>query len=274
MPPTDSPQNQARQMLALLWRNFPTQGQPAPTPHPKHGPKPGLNHDQLVKTAISLADAEGLSALTIRRVAQTLQVSPMSLYTYVNNKAELIELMIDAVYFEGYTLSPQDKVLSQKGKKKALNSTPKNWREQVQALAQSNLELFLRHPWLIESYSERPPLGPGVMFKYETELNALEGWGLSDVDLDASLSFVLNFVRAAARDIVQAQAAQQQNSNAEWWQAHEVALLTYVNPKQFPLSSRVGSAAGAANQGAYNAKKAYNFGLDRVMAGLAPLFES
>src|SRR5919112_1054849 len=64
---------------------------------PKRGPKPRLTVEQIVQAALGVADAEGLAALSMRRVADELGVAPMSLYTYVPSKAELIDVMLDAV---------------------------------------------------------------------------------------------------------------------------------------------------------------------------------
>ena len=63
----------------------------------RRGPKPRHSVEDVVQAAIGLADAEGLGALSMRRVAETLQLSPMSLYTYVPSKAELMDLMLDRV---------------------------------------------------------------------------------------------------------------------------------------------------------------------------------
>ncbi|HEY1176756.1 MAG TPA: TetR/AcrR family transcriptional regulator, partial [Phytomonospora sp.] len=60
------------------------------------GPKQGLTIEAIVRTAIALADAEGLAALSMRKVAERLGVGTMSLYTYVPGKPELLDLMLDA----------------------------------------------------------------------------------------------------------------------------------------------------------------------------------
>src|SRR5689334_25423292 len=67
---------------------------------PTRGPKPGLELGGIVAAAIKLADAQGLGELSMRKVAQELGVGTMSLYRYVPGKAELLDLMLDAVYGE------------------------------------------------------------------------------------------------------------------------------------------------------------------------------
>src|SRR6186997_2079432 len=79
--------------LELLWRESPAGGT-------RRGPRQGLTVDRIAAAAVELADAEGVQAVTMRRVAQALGVAPMSLYTYVPGKAELLDLMLDTVYAE------------------------------------------------------------------------------------------------------------------------------------------------------------------------------
>ena len=67
---------------------------------PTRGPKPGLSVGRIVGAAIEVADAEGLAALSMRRVADRLGIGTMSLYTYVPGKAELIDVMLDTVLGE------------------------------------------------------------------------------------------------------------------------------------------------------------------------------
>src|SRR6476661_5122429 len=64
------------------------------------GPKPTLTVPQIVESAIAIADAEGIDNVSMRRVAERLGVGAMSLYRYVPSKAELLDLMVDAVYGE------------------------------------------------------------------------------------------------------------------------------------------------------------------------------
>jgi AcrR family transcriptional regulator len=79
--------------IALLW------GQPQATSAPRRrGPERGLRVETEVDAATRLADRDGLDAVTMRRLAQELGVSTMSLYTYVPGKAELVDLMLDAAY--------------------------------------------------------------------------------------------------------------------------------------------------------------------------------
>ncbi|NUT36780.1 MAG: TetR family transcriptional regulator [Hamadaea sp.] len=240
--------------LELLWR---AEHEPAAS---ARGPRPTLTVDRVVDAAVALADAEGLAVVTMRRVAQELSVAPMSIYTYVPGKAELVDLMLDTVLA------------------RMTRSTPasEHWRDRVVAVAADNRALYEQHPWLAEISTSRPTLGPGVTGKYEYELGAFDGIGLDDVTMDAALTYLLGFVQTCARDAHDARAAQRESrmTDAEWWAVNEPLLSKVLDVRRFPLAVRVGAAAGAAHQGAYDPDHAYAFGLARVLDGLAALIPS
>jgi hypothetical protein len=111
------------------------------------------------------------------------------------------------------------------------------------------------------------------MGKYEHELSALDGIGLSDVEMDAALTHVLSFVQAWARSAADfaAAAAESALTEEEWWAVNAPLLERVLDPAAYPLASRVGSAAGAAHGAAYSPAFAYEFGLARVLDGLTAL---
>ena len=232
--------------IALLWRD--------PAAVPRRGPARAWDLDAVVAAAIGLADGGGLAAVTIRAVARAVGAAPMSLYTYVPGKAELLDLMLDAAY----AAMPR------------ADTSARGWRERVRAVAEENRVLFADHPWAARVGTGRPPLGPGSIGKYEHELAAFDGLGLDDVDRDACLAYVVEFVRAAAlavQDAADARAGGQ--DDAQWWAEAGPVLARVLDPAAYPLASRVGTAAGAAHGSAADPDHAYRFGLDRVLDGLA-----
>ena len=122
----------------------------------------------------------------------------------------------------------------------------------------------------------RPPLGPGMMAKYEHELLALEGLGLDDVLMDASLTYLLGFVQAWARAAADARAVQQDSAmdDMQWWTTSGPLLARVLDENAYLIAARVGSAAGAAHGTAYSAGHTYTFGLQRVLDGLSVLIDS
>src|SRR5687768_1469122 len=95
----------------------------------RRGPRPRLQVADIVRAAITIADGEGLGALSMRRVADVLGVATMSLYSYVPGKAELLDLMLDTVFGE----TPRPPIA--------------DWRGGLAAIARSNWDLYHRHPW-------------------------------------------------------------------------------------------------------------------------------
>ncbi|WP_327142542.1 TetR/AcrR family transcriptional regulator [Nocardia sp. NBC_01327] len=239
--------------LELLWRE-PGQGGSA------RGPKQRTTVDAVVDAALEIADGQGLAALTMRSVAAQLGLTPMATYTYVPGKAELLDLMLDTVY--------------QRMTRHDLTGMP--WRERVSTVAAENRALLAAHPWVAYVPTTRPPLGPGVAAKYDHELQAFDGLGLGDVDMDAALTHVLGFVTSVARiaiDTARA-AAESGESDHEWWQRAAPLLERVFSADRYPLAARVGAAAGQAHNSAYSADHAYDFGLARLLDGLAALIET
>jgi AcrR family transcriptional regulator len=238
--------------LELLWRQPAARGR-------RRGPRQGLTVDEVIATAIALADAHGLETVTMRRVAQALGVAPMTLYTYVPSKAVLLDLMLDSVY----TQMPRTDLVG------------KPWRERLAAIAHDNRLLFAAHPWAATISTSRPPLGPGLMAKYEHELQAFEETGLDDVERDAALTFVLGFVQASARAAADAHAAASASNltDEQWWAANAPLLARVFDETKYPTAARVGATAGATLGGAFNPGHAYEFGLQRVLDGLGVLID-
>ncbi|GAB4589513.1 TetR/AcrR family transcriptional regulator [Nocardia sp. IFM 10818] len=239
--------------LELLWRE---PGQGGPT----RGPKQRTTLDAVIAAAIEIADAEGLNALTMRSVAAKLGVTPMATYTYVPGKAELLDLMLDTVY--------------QRMERTDLTGMP--WRERVSAIAAENRAMLAEHPWVAYLPTTRPPLGPGVTVKYDHELQAFDGLGLSDLDMDSALTHVLGFVNSVARIAIDSAraAADSGESDHEWWERAAPLLERVFDAGRYPLAARVGATAGRAHDSAYSAEHAYRFGLARVLDGLAALIEN
>jgi hypothetical protein len=114
------------------------------------------------------------------------------------------------------------------------------------------------------------------MAKYEHELAALDGLGLTDLEMDDALTYLLSFVQANARAAGDAHAAQLASAmdDQQWWAANAPLLARILDERAYPLAARVGSAAGAAHGSAHDPDHAYRFGLDRVLDGLAAIIDA
>ncbi|WP_327584821.1 TetR/AcrR family transcriptional regulator [Nonomuraea sp. NBC_00507] len=234
--------------LALLWRT---------SERTSRKGRPELSVERIVRAAIDVADAEGLQALSMRRVAERLGVGTMSLYTYVPGKPELFDVMLDTVY--GETARPED--------------APGGWRGRLEQIARENWALYLRHPWLLQIAATRPVLGPNATAKYDYELRAVDGIGLTDLEMDSVITLITGFVHGAARGAVDAAQAESQTgmTDEQWWAAHAPFLSLIADPGRFPTAARVGQAAGEALNAAYSPEHAFEFGLQRVLDGIEAL---
>jgi AcrR family transcriptional regulator len=231
--------------IALLWRTTERAG------------RSGLSVDRIVEAAIAVADEEGLGALTMRRVAERLGVGTMSIYTHVPSKAELIDVMLDTVLAE---VTGPDHVDG-------------SWRERLAGIAYDLRALYLRHPWLLQVATARPPMGPNLIAKYEYELRAVDGIGLSDVEMDAVVTLIDGFVHGAVRRAIDAAEVERRTGLTEeqWWYRQAPLLERVLDPARFPLAVRVGTAAGEEHQAAYDPEHAFEFGLQRVLDGIEAL---
>ncbi|MFT3900052.1 MAG: TetR/AcrR family transcriptional regulator C-terminal domain-containing protein [Gordonia sp. (in: high G+C Gram-positive bacteria)] len=229
--------------IDLLWRNE--------VPSNKRGRPPKYSPDDVVDAAIAVADRTG-SSFSLRDVAAQLGTPVMSLYSYVESREQLLELMADVVRAE-----------------MALSSPAGDWRSSLVAIADDNLALFRAHPWLADLESERATLGPGTLAKYEHELEAVEAFDLDDVEKDAILTLLHDFARASARAQNHARQERAEEDPQEWWEREGAKLAVLGIEARFPLASRVGAAAGEAQGAANNADTAYRFGLQTILDGVA-----
>ncbi|WP_307808182.1 TetR/AcrR family transcriptional regulator C-terminal domain-containing protein [Streptomyces oryzae] len=129
---------------------------------PRRGRRPGFSRAAIIAAAVALADAEGLDAVTMRRVAAEVGAGVMSLYSYAPDKDTLLELMLDHVSGELPTATPPTG----------------DWRADLKAVAHDQRALMLRHPWLPATLTTRRTLGPNALAFLERALAALRPTGL------------------------------------------------------------------------------------------------
>jgi len=146
---------------------------PAPATKPGRGPGTG---ERIVEMAIRIADAEGLGAVSMRRIGIELGVPTMSLYRWIPSKDELTLRMLDAIFLGPPWPDPP----------------PPGWRAQLEYAAHRQWALYHDHPWMVQLVSlTRPQLAPNGMQFTEWMLRALDGLGLTPLEmLEASLTVV------------------------------------------------------------------------------------
>ncbi|MBM2622908.1 TetR/AcrR family transcriptional regulator [Actinoplanes sp. LDG1-06] len=147
------------------------------------GRPPSHTREQVVDAAIRIADAEGLAALTMRRIAQDIGAGAMSLYTYVPDKDRLLDLMVDRV-----------------GGELVLPAATGDWRTDLIAVAGAQRKLMLAHPWLPAAIPNRRLTGRNMLAYLEKGLAALAPTGLdgpTKMEIVALMTgFVASFVTA------------------------------------------------------------------------------
>lgn len=234
-----------RRSIALLW------GVAGPG---RRGPKPSRSVDEVVRAAIGIADAEGLPALSMRRVAEAVGLSPMSLYTYVPSKAELVDLMLDRAAME----------IEEPG------AALPGWRAKLENLARQRWAMSQRHPWIMQVGAHRPPLGPNVLATAEATLQAIDGLGLDDQEMNLMTGLIGNYVRGVARAALEAREAEQASgiTNAEWWATNAELLRGLMDPARYPTTVRIGESHRAAQDGGLDPERNFEFGLQRVLDGM------
>ncbi|MGY0500414.1 TetR/AcrR family transcriptional regulator [Nocardia sp. FBN12] len=242
--PTDDKTAHATQILELLWRHS------LPAKPGTRGPKPGLTVDDVVAAGITLADRDGIDKLTIRAVATELGLRAMSLYTYVPSKDALIVLMVDAVAAD--IPIPADLPV----------------RERMIAIATQIRTELIEHPWLLEVSPWRQVLGPARMRRYERQLTAIEGVGLSDLAMDRAIAVLTDFATGNARLAVAAAGAAAQLSDADWWAVNGPLLAQVMPAGEFPLAGRVGTVVGEHYQAPADPDGAFDYGVATLVDGL------
>ncbi|MFV0129315.1 TetR/AcrR family transcriptional regulator [Streptomyces sp. HMX112] len=230
--------------LELLWGT----GEPA-----TRGPKRGLTLERIVTAAVEVADAEGLGAVSMRRLSTELGVGTMSLYRYVPGKAELLDLMLDRV--QG---APLDADAPPPGD---------DWRAAVGTLARAQLGLYRRHPWLLKVNSARSVLGPSAVRGLEVSLAGLRGMGLSDPETISVIIAVQSFVTGIARMEAQAAEAAKETglSDEEFWGSQEPFLVRAMESGEFPMMAALSDDAFSS------AFDHFEFGLRALLRGFEAL---
>jgi AcrR family transcriptional regulator len=148
-----------------------------PEPRPRAAPVP-LSREKIATTATRLADAHGLDGLSVRKIAKELGVGPMRLYDYVTNRAELLDLMVDAVYAK-IAEAAQHTETGQHTE----NGQHTEWRATVLAIAHATRGAALEHEWFADVLGGRPHLGPHALAVSESTAAALsQAPGVRDVD--------------------------------------------------------------------------------------------
>ncbi|PWV54930.1 TetR family transcriptional regulator [Nocardiopsis sp. L17-MgMaSL7] len=187
---------------------------------PRRGPKPRLSRTAIVDAAVEVADAEGLDAVSMQRVARELGYTTMSLYRHVDSKEDLLLLMLDAAMTER-PAGPRD---------------DGDWRAGVEEWCHGALAQYRRHPWAAYVPQSGPPSGPGGLRWMEAGLREVSASGLNapeSLQILLLLTYSLRDLFRMEQDLTRAARTRgvtmEENENG-WVQG----LRRVMDPEEFP----------------------------------------
>ena len=224
----------ARMTVEFLW------GERA---RPTRGPKPALTLEGIADAGIAVADAEGLTAVSMQRVAAELGYTKMSLYRYLPGKAELVAVMVEQAIGDAPALSAPA------------------WREALAEWSRLLLGRYLAHPWTIEATVGRRPLGPREMGWMECALARIAELPLTGAERLDTIAVLAGHGRMLA------QQAAAMLGEAEMGTA--IAAVLREHGERFPqlTAAMAGAAEGGRDQ-------AFEYGLARILDGVEALVRS
>ncbi|WP_035855444.1 TetR/AcrR family transcriptional regulator [Cryptosporangium arvum] len=216
-------------------------------PAPRRGPRPAFDRERIARAGIEIADREGLAAVTMQRVAESLGVTKMALYRYLPGKAELVALMVDI----GIGAPPAP--------------GGAGWREALALWARELFVRFHQHPWTLEATRGARPVGPNELGWMEVAVAALAGSGLDGAETLDTVVVLTGHVRALGEQTVAFGTV-----SAEDPLTTGVQAILAGREDRFPaVSAAFASAAASGNQ-----NQALDYGVDRILDGVAALIAS
>ncbi|MGW9309708.1 TetR/AcrR family transcriptional regulator [Saccharomonospora azurea] len=238
-----------RRRVALLWKT---------AAEPSRGPRPTLSLDRIAEAGARIADAEGLEAVSMQRVARELGYSTMSLYRHVPGKEQLVEVMMDSCAGTPPAADADD--------------DEADWRQEIETWVRALWDTYVRHPWMLRVPIGAPPIGPGQLAWFEAALRPLSRAGLREENLVSVVVFLLGAVRqfaAMSSDLAEAR-ARGQVSATEAEADYEAALRDVVSAERFPMLAQLVhdgtfQPTGRPDSGMLDD---LDFGVQRVLDGL------
>jgi AcrR family transcriptional regulator len=215
-----------------------------------------LSLDRIVSAAIDIADADGLSALSMARLADRLGSAPMSLYRHVASKEELYDFMIDAAAGElGATVT-------------------KDWRAGLTAWIDDLMAIYRRHPWILQVPLTRPPLEPGQLGWLERGLLIQQSMPLTMAE---KMGIVLTLIEYARGHAAIAHSLEGADASFGLPLPYGQLLARLVDEGRFPMLT------AAVDAGVFEPLPAdhetdlqddFQFGLNLILDGVAALINS
>lgn len=226
---------------------------PAATPRTRHAP-PEIGREDVIRTAMAIADAEGSAALSMRRVANELGVATMSLYRYVDGKDDLLERMVDSAFGDHRLTAPP----------------PRDWLAALDTAGRTLWRLFRQHPWAAQTMSiTRPQVTPHALAYSEWVMSALHTAGFAPRQIMRVHLTLFSYVRGLAVSLEPEEVAEQETGLTynEFIDAQDATFGALMSSGAFPTFEVV----AAASDFDLDLDEQFEFGLRHLLAGLAGL---
>lgn len=224
-------------------------------PRRRQAPDEALTPARIVAAAVAVADAEGLAAVSMRRVASEIGAATMALYRHVADKEDLVVRMMDAVM---ETWRPPAEL-------------PSGWRARLELAGRVYWDGCREHPWLASALSiTRPQPLAGALPYAEFVLATLDGLGLDHQTTFTAYLMLINYVRGMALNLEMEAEAEADTGvdNEEWLDAREPQLHALIESGAFPVFTRF-----ITQEYDFDLNRLFEFGLQRLLDGLEALLE-
>ena len=224
----------------------------------RRGPKPAMSIHDIGTAAVKIADADGLSAVSMSRVAGDLGYTTMSLYRYVSSKDDLYVVMLDEAYGEFAVSYP----------------ARAGWRRRMTLWAEAARDVLTQHPWVLQVPLSEPPLSPNQVGWMEAGLQAFADTGLTEQEKLSSMLLVDVYVRGITLLMTYMSVANSADglTEQEADQLYAKRLDQLVDPERYPaVSAALGS--GSLSDDSDFAVTEFDFGLKGVLDGIAALVD-
>ncbi len=239
---TDDAARDLPHALALLW---------GLVPEPQRGPRRGLSIEQIARAAVTIANEDGLDAVSMARVAKSLGYTTMSLYRYVTGKDDLLLLMLEVT-------PPVELPEPRPGD---------GWRVGLDRWTRYAIDVYRAQPWRLDVPISGPPITPANLRVADAALGAMADLSLDHEDKLAVLMILSGYAQSAAkleRDLGRAASEPAQAA------AVAEALGQFVTPERYPHLAAVVASRAYFGDGQARADDAdVDFGLERILDGVA-----
>lgn len=213
------------------------------SPEPNPAPRLPLNRDRVLRAAVTLADRDGLPAVSMRRLGQELGVEAMSLYNHVANKDDILDGMVDIVFGE-IGVPPEG-----------------DWRAAMRQRALAIRDVLARHPWAVGLLDSRRQPGPETLRHHDAVIGALRTGGFSIAGAAHAFSLLDSYIYGYIT----------QQRSLPFATPEEVAVVAEDILRQFPTGMYPHMAEMILHHAlrpGYDHGTEFEFGLDLILDAL------